>query len=118
VKILRVLEERRFERVGGQETLEVDVRLVAATNRDLKKMVGEGTFREDLFYRLDVVTLHLPPLRERPGDIALLAQQFVQDFARRTPRRSRASRPTPWPPSPPTTGPATCASCATRWSAW
>ena len=82
VKILRVLEERRFERVGGQETIEVDVRLVAATNRNLRKMVDEGKFREDLFYRLDVVTVNLPPLRERPGDIALLAQQFVQDLAR------------------------------------
>ncbi len=82
VKILRVLEERRFERVGGSETIDVDVRLVAATNRDLKKMVAEGTFREDLFYRLDVVTVQMPPLRERAGDIPLLAQHFVTTFAR------------------------------------
>lgn len=71
VKILRVLEERKFERVGGQETIEVDVRLVAATNRDLKKMVEEKKFREDLFFRLYVVVIQLPPLRERAGDIPL-----------------------------------------------
>lgn len=81
VKILRVLEERKFERVGGQETVEVDVRLVAATNRDLKKMVDEGTFREDLYYRLNVVTIHLPPLRERPDDIPLLVQHFLKEIA-------------------------------------
>ncbi|TAN35556.1 MAG: sigma-54-dependent Fis family transcriptional regulator [Verrucomicrobia bacterium] len=81
VKILRVLEEHKFERVGGSETLEVDVRLLTATNRDLKKMVEEGKFRADLFYRLYVVNIHLPPLRERSGDILLLAQHFLQEFA-------------------------------------
>ncbi|MCO5045022.1 MAG: sigma-54 dependent transcriptional regulator [Kiritimatiellae bacterium] len=81
VKILRVLEERRFERVGGQETIDVDVRLVAATNRDLKKKVEEGTFREDLFYRLDVVAIRLPPLRERVGDLPLLVDHFISVFA-------------------------------------
>ena len=82
VKILRVLEERQFERVGGGETIETDVRLIAATNRDLKKMVAEGKFREDLFYRLDVVTIHIPPLRERTGDIPLLVQHYLAEFAR------------------------------------
>jgi len=81
VKILRVLEERRFERVGGQETIDVDVRLIAATNRDLKKMVEEGKFREDLFYRLYVVVITLPPLRERTGDIPLLTQHFISELA-------------------------------------
>lgn len=82
VKILRALEERRFERVGGQETVEVDTRLIAATNRDLKKMVEEGSFREDLFYRLYVVVIHLPPLRQRQGDIPLLLKHFLETFNR------------------------------------
>jgi DNA-binding NtrC family response regulator len=81
VKILRVLEEHKFERVGGSEMIEVDVRMLAATNRDLKQMVADGTFREDLFYRLYVVNVHLPPLRERGGDIPMLAQHFLQEFA-------------------------------------
>ena len=81
VKLLRVLEEHKFERVGGSELLEVDVRLLAATNRNLKEMVAAGQFREDLFYRLYVVAIHLPPLRERPGDIPLLAQHFLKEFS-------------------------------------
>ena len=81
VKILRVLEEHKFERVGGSEMLEVDVRLLAATNRDLKQMVADGKFREDLFYRLYVVNVHLPPLRERGSDIPMLAQHFLKEFA-------------------------------------
>ena len=78
VKLLRVLEERKFERVGGSKTIEVDVRLVAATNRDLKKLVGEGRFRDDLFYRLSVVAVNLPPLRERRDDVPLLINSFIQ----------------------------------------
>ena len=81
VKILRVLEERQFERVGGTQTVDVDVRLVAATNRDLQQMVAEGSFREDLFYRLYVVNLMLPPLRDRDGDIVLLAQHYLKSLA-------------------------------------
>jgi len=81
VKILRVLEERAFERVGGQELISVDTRLIAATNRDLKELVAEGAFREDLFYRLYVVVITLPPLRERKGDISLLLKHFLDEFA-------------------------------------
>ncbi|UCE17885.1 MAG: sigma-54-dependent Fis family transcriptional regulator [Gemmatimonadota bacterium] len=76
-KLLRVIEERRFERVGGTETLQVDVRLIAATNRDLERAVQEGQFREDLYYRLNVIPTVIPPLRERGGDVELLVNYFL-----------------------------------------
>jgi len=78
VKLLRVLETRSFERVGGSEAIEVDVRLVAATNRDLKAAIGTGDFREDLYYRLNVVNVHIPPLRDRVEDIPLLLNHFLE----------------------------------------
>ncbi len=78
-KILRVLQEQEFYRVGGSRTIKVDVRIIASTNKNLKKMVKEGTFREDLFYRLNVFTLHLPPLRERKEDIPLLVDYLLQN---------------------------------------
>ncbi len=80
-KLLRVLEERRFERVGGRQTIEVDIRLVAATNRDLKALVEAGSFRRDLFFRLDVVTLTIPPLRKRKEDIPLLVEAMLREFS-------------------------------------
>jgi DNA-binding NtrC family response regulator len=81
-KLLRVLQEHRFERVGGTESIEVDVRIIAATNRPLQRLVKQGKFRDDLFYRLNVVKIDLPPLRDRPEDIPLLATHFTQKYAR------------------------------------
>ncbi len=81
IKLLRFLGERTFERVGSNKTLTADVRMVAATNRNLQEMVQKGSFREDLYFRLQVVPIKLPPLRERPGDILLLAQHFLREFA-------------------------------------
>jgi DNA-binding NtrC family response regulator len=81
VKLLRFLQEKTFERVGGNETLKVDVRVIAATNRDLGAEIKKGAFREDLFYRLNVVTIELPPLRERKSDIPTLASFFLRRYA-------------------------------------
>ncbi|MDZ7793758.1 MAG: sigma-54 dependent transcriptional regulator [Spirochaetia bacterium] len=81
IKILRVLQDKKFERVGGEHTQEVDVRVVSATNRDLKSEIEEGRFREDLFYRLNVVNIHVPPLRDRKEDIPLLISAFLQEFS-------------------------------------
>jgi transcriptional regulator with PAS, ATPase and Fis domain len=88
-KLLRVLQEREFERVGDGHTIKVDVRIVAATHSDLQKMVGDGSFREDLFYRLNVIPVRLPALRERREDVPLLVQHFLQKLgAEHTPPRS------------------------------
>ena len=92
-KILRVLQEQVFERVGGNETIRTDVRLIAATNRDLKAWSAEGKFRPDLYYRLSVFTIHLPPLRERGDDLPLLVQHFVRRFSRELGRDVREVAP-------------------------
>jgi len=104
-KLLRVLESRQFERVGGNRTISVDIRLLVATNEDLEKRVAAGTFREDLFYRLNTVTLRIPPLRERTGDIPLLVDYFRDKWGRHHGRPSRRFSPGaleafaghPWP---------------------
>jgi transcriptional regulator with PAS, ATPase and Fis domain len=80
-KLLRVLQEKEFERVGGNQTIRVDVRFIAATNKNLLEMVKQGTFREDLYYRLNVFSIHLPPLRERKEDIPVLVQHFLEQMA-------------------------------------
>ncbi len=87
VKLLRVLQERQFERLGGEKTITVDVRLIAATNRDLKKEVENGNFREDLFYRLNVIHLDVPPLKERKDDIPLLLSHFLELYNERNNRK-------------------------------
>src|SRR3954469_18744988 len=105
VALLRVLQEREFERVGGQHPIRVDVRVVAATNRDLTEAVADGTFRQDLFYRLNVFPLDMPPLRERQEDIAVLVEYFINRYARKAGKTiRRVSKRTldrlksyPWP---------------------
>jgi formate hydrogenlyase transcriptional activator len=105
VKLLRVLQERQIERVGGERTIAVDVRVIAATNRDLEGAIAEGLFRQDLFYRLNVFPVRVPPLRERPEDIALLAHFFAARFAAKLGRRVEGVAPGtlerlrayPWP---------------------
>lgn len=105
VKLLRVLEERTYERVGGEETLEADIRLITATNRDPAKLISEGTFRQDLFFRLNVVTIIIPPLRERTDDIPLLVRHFIREFAQENKKNIEGITPEamheffayPWP---------------------
>ena len=92
-KLLRVLQEREFERVGDTTTIKVDVRVIAATNSDLRQMVRDAEFREDLFYRLNVIPVHVPPLRERREDIPLLVQHFVSKFAPSSPDADTPSMP-------------------------
>ena len=104
-KMLRVLQEQTFERVGGNETIRTDVRLIAATHRDLKAWSDEGKFRPDLYYRLGVFTIHLPPLRERSDDLPLLIRHFLRRFGRELGRDVREAAPDalerlrayPWP---------------------
>ena len=93
VKLLRVLQERQFERLGGTKTLKVDVRLIAATNRDLRAALEEGTFREDLYYRLNVVAIDIPPLREHKEDIPALANFFLERFAQQSGKPVRGITP-------------------------
>jgi DNA-binding NtrC family response regulator len=109
VKLLRVLEDRTFFRVGGVQPIKVDVRVIAATNKSLKEAVGLGQFRDDLFYRLNVLHIDLPPLRERRADIPILVRRFIAEFAA-THGRCRSS----WMP----TGRATYASSGISWSRW
>lgn len=92
-KVLRILQEHKFERVGGNRTIEVDVRVIAATNKDLEKEISIGAFREDLFYRLNVIPFHVPPLRERKEDITLLATHFLEYFCSKESREIKVLDP-------------------------
>ncbi|MDX1762853.1 MAG: sigma-54 dependent transcriptional regulator [bacterium] len=105
VKLLRVLQDQKFERVGGTKTIQVNVRIIAATNKDLEEEIARGTFREDLFYRLNVVPIHIPPLRDRVADIPLLIHHFQERLSREKGRRKKNFSPEvlaflqnyPWP---------------------
>ncbi|WP_302504256.1 sigma-54-dependent transcriptional regulator [Geoalkalibacter halelectricus] len=92
-KVLRILQERKFERVGGSRTIEVDVRVIAATNKNLEEQIAQGNFREDLFYRLNVLPFHVPPLRERKEDIPALAKHFLEHFSRQESREIKSLTP-------------------------
>ena len=103
-KILRILQEQKFERVGGAEMIFVDVRVIAATNRDLKEEIQKGQFREDLYYRLNVIPIAVPPLRERKTDIAILVEHFIGEFClenHKEMKKNIARKPwTCWSPIP------------------
>ena len=116
-KLLRVLEERRFERVGGTQSIDVDVRIVVATNRDLRRLIEEKLFREDLYFRISAVPMTIPPLRERGEDVLMLAQHFLEKFSREFAKPGlevlrMARKSGCWV----TDGRETCASCRIRWS--
>jgi DNA-binding NtrC family response regulator len=121
VKLLQVLQDQEFERVGGLRTIKVDVRLVAATNRNLLQDVREGRFREDLYYRINVFPIHLPPLRERREDIEALTRYFIDKFNRKLGRNIRDVEPESGPLSPDIIGPGTFGKWKTSsngWSLW
>ncbi len=94
--LLRVIQDGRFERVGGEDSLFTDARIIAATNRELKKAMTQGIFREDLYWRLNVISIYVPPLRERKEDIPQLVANFIDRYNERLGRVSGLSLPNPW----------------------
>ncbi len=114
-KLLRVLQTGQYERVGGDKTLQADVRLIAATNRNLKACLADGQFREDLYYRLNVVQIELPSLRQRREDIPLLVEHILRRLAAKYCWPHLALAPGPWPTWSNSPGPAMCVSCKTCW---
>jgi len=115
IALLRVLQEREFERVGGTQPIPIDVRVLAATNRDLRAAVDTGTFRLDLFYRLNVFPIQMPSLRERPEDILLLAKYFIERYASKAGKKIRNIERERWPGYMLTIGQATFASYRMWW---
>ena len=114
-KFLRVLQEREFQRLGSSETIRLDIRVVAATNCDLVDRIEQGRFREDLYYRLNVVPLPMPPLRQRRGDIPVLAAHFVEKICRLEEISIKKLTPEAVEGFAATPGPVTCANCRTPW---
>ena len=110
-KFLRVLQEREFQRLGGTRVLRTDARVVAATNRDLQRAIASGQFREDLYYRLNVFAIRLPPLRDRRDDVLPLSESFITEIGRGLGTPPPASRAMPNSCWSSTTGPAMCGSC-------
>ncbi len=98
VKLLRAIQEREIQRVGSDRSIRIDVRIIVATNKNLEKEVKNGRFREDLFYRLNVIHIRIPALKERSDDIPLLARHFLDRYAQKTENSSRGSHPQPWMP--------------------
>ena len=113
-KLLRAIEEKVFERVGGSSPIKANVRIIASTKRNLLEKIAEGTFREDLYYRLDVLRINIPPLRERMDDVPLLAEHLLKRIAGDRPCRIDPAPRAAWLV---TIGPATSANCTTRWNA-
>ena len=116
-KLLRVLEDQSFRRLGGLKDIQLDLRVVAATNKNLREAVKEGAFRQDLYFRLNVIQIVIPPLRERPEDILPLARFFIEHYNRKFRRSIEGVSPAAGDSCWRTTGRATCANCATPSSA-
>jgi transcriptional regulator with GAF, ATPase, and Fis domain len=116
VKLLRVLEERQFERLGSPKVIPVDTRIIAATHRNLEQLIAGDTFREDLYYRLNVFPIRVPALRERIEDIPLLVWHFVEEFSKASASGSRRSARATWKRSSDIRGPATSVNYGTWWS--
>ncbi len=114
-KLLRVMQEREFQRLGSSETVRVDVRVIAATHTDLAELIRQGKFREDLYYRLNVVPIAVPPLRERSSDISVLVRHFIQKVCSAEGIPSSRFRARLWIGYPPTIGPAMFGSSRTQW---
>ncbi len=118
VKLLRVLQDRSFERIGGVKSITVDIRVIAATNKDLEALVHQGKFREDLYYRLNVIPIRIPPLRERVSDIPILVNHFLEEFSRKRKKPPKRLSPKPWSFCAGIPGPVMSGNWKISWNAW